>query len=132
MTPGARTVAERIARAECWVVWDARGPLVNTVSDTRRAAIVNWLVTETGMMVTQAHDDVDIENAWRRSHEARGAVVGKMALVDPAALLAARREARREMREEAAKVCNEVGAKWPDCSPAFEAALRILALPEGE
>lgn len=37
---------------------------VRTVADTRRAAIVNWLVTEAGTMITNMHSDEDIEAIW--------------------------------------------------------------------
>lgn len=38
--------------------------LVNTVSDTRRAAIVNYLVTKGGIVITNAWSDDDIERCW--------------------------------------------------------------------
>ena len=38
--------------------------LVNTVSETRRAAIVNYLVTKHGMAITNAWTDEDIERCW--------------------------------------------------------------------
>lgn len=42
---------------------------VRTVHDTRRGAIVNWLVVSAKRVVTNAHSDEDIEQMWR---EARG------------------------------------------------------------
>lgn len=38
--------------------------LVNTVSETRRAAIVNYLVTKHGMAITNKWTDDDIERCW--------------------------------------------------------------------
>lgn len=37
---------------------------VRTVSPTRRAAIVNWLCTERGMLATHIATDSSIEAAW--------------------------------------------------------------------
>lgn len=37
---------------------------VRTLMDTRRGAIVNWLVTN-GTMVMPQHTDADIEKAWK-------------------------------------------------------------------
>lgn len=50
-----------------WAVIDhqRRGIDVRTVSDTRRAAIVNWLVAEAGcMMISNAYSDDQIEKLW--------------------------------------------------------------------
>lgn len=47
-----------------WAVIDDEGLKVRTVSETRRAAIVNWLVTEAGLLVTQLHTDENIEAMW--------------------------------------------------------------------
>lgn len=38
---------------------------VKTVCDTRRGAIINWLVTECGVPVTKYHTDADIERIWK-------------------------------------------------------------------
>lgn len=38
--------------------------LVNTVSETRRGAIVNWLHTEGGVHVLNSYDDLTIERIW--------------------------------------------------------------------
>lgn len=38
---------------------------VKTVSDTRRAAIINWLVTEKECLITVFHTDEDIESLWK-------------------------------------------------------------------
>lgn len=45
------TVAEK-----CWV---------NTLSSTRRGAIVNWLVAEERVNITRFWDDLMIERAWK-------------------------------------------------------------------
>lgn len=44
---------------------DGGGILVDTVHTTRRAAIVNWLITRRGIVVTADWDDGAIEMAWR-------------------------------------------------------------------
>ena len=41
---------------------------VRTVSLTRRAAIVNWLVVEGGRMVYSSTTDEDIEKMWIELH----------------------------------------------------------------
>lgn len=38
---------------------------VRTVSDTRRAAIINWLVTEKHQSITMFHGDEQIERMWK-------------------------------------------------------------------
>ena len=48
-----------------WAVNDPRGINVRTVSDTRRVAIVNWLVVEKGIGVTNSATDEIIERAWK-------------------------------------------------------------------
>lgn len=49
-----------------WAVHDTEaGILVKTVSDTRRAAIVNWLCTKGGLLPTMSTPDDLIENEWR-------------------------------------------------------------------
>lgn len=56
-----------ISRAEGWAVKDVdTGINIRTVSDTRRAAIVNWLVVECGVAVSMGHDDLQIEKLWRQ------------------------------------------------------------------
>jgi len=48
-----------------WAVVDIEGnPVVRSVADTRRAALVNWLWTR-NFPVDQRHTDLDIERAWR-------------------------------------------------------------------
>lgn len=52
-----------------WAVVDKRTGtiLVKTVSDSRRAAIVNWLVAEAGIMIYNSTTDAEIEAYWRSS-----------------------------------------------------------------
>lgn len=52
--------------------------LVNTVNETRRAAMVNWLVTELQFLVTLNHTDEMIEELFRRNAAQRG-----LALIEP-------------------------------------------------
>ena len=49
---------------EGWGVVGADGLDVRTVSDTRRAAIVNWLVTSGKHLCRGATTDEQIENLW--------------------------------------------------------------------
>jgi hypothetical protein len=48
-----------------WAVLVKGGPIyVKTVSETRRGAIVNWLVVEHGALIMNHHTDADIERMW--------------------------------------------------------------------
>lgn len=47
-----------------WAVRDARGVRIKTVSDTRRASIVNWLVTERRVPICLDMTDDAIERQW--------------------------------------------------------------------
>lgn len=47
-----------------WGVVDDEGLKVNTVSDSRRAAIVNWLVTAAGCMIYDSCSDEQINVMW--------------------------------------------------------------------
>jgi hypothetical protein len=47
-----------------YAVVDDDGINVRTVSPTRRAAIVNWLLIECGLLAMQITTDVEIEQAW--------------------------------------------------------------------
>lgn len=47
-----------------WAVIDGVEILVRTVMDTRRAAIVNYLVVHREIQVKQSWTDADIETAW--------------------------------------------------------------------
>lgn len=58
-----------------WAVQDGRGcVLMRTVSDTRRAAIINWLCTEAGLLATQFARDEQVEQAWKAKRGAARAV----------------------------------------------------------
>lgn len=46
------------------------GILIDTVSSTRRAALVNWLMVAAGVEVTMAWTDDMIEQAWRSMRSA--------------------------------------------------------------
>ena len=52
---------------ECggWAVIDEDGINIKTVSDTRRAAIVNWLCVKWGLLATTLTTDAAIERAWK-------------------------------------------------------------------
>lgn len=47
-------------------VVDDTGLKINTISATRRAAIVNWLCTEAGVMPLKTSSDAAIEQMWTR------------------------------------------------------------------
>lgn len=47
-----------------WAVVDRNQIKIRTVSDTRRAAIVNWLCVEKGALVSNATTDEQIEVMW--------------------------------------------------------------------
>lgn len=49
---------------EGWGVVDDEGLKVRTVSDSRRAAVVNWLVTEAGCMIYDSFSDEQINVMW--------------------------------------------------------------------
>lgn len=53
-------------KAEGWAVVSDKGIAVRTISDTRRAAIVNWLVTARSMMVASFDTDETIEAWWQQ------------------------------------------------------------------
>jgi hypothetical protein len=54
-----------MAEATGWAVVTLSGNIfVKTISDTRRAAIVNWLVTEHRHLVMNSDTDEDIESMW--------------------------------------------------------------------
>lgn len=50
--------------ANGWAIVDSTGINVRTVSDTRRAAVVNWLVVEKGVGVYNSTSDEQIELVW--------------------------------------------------------------------
>lgn len=54
-----------MAEASGWAVISNTGNIfVKSVSDTRRAAIVNWLVVEHYVPIGSHHRDADIERMW--------------------------------------------------------------------
>lgn len=64
-----------------WAIMDSRGRiLIRTVSDTRRAAIINWLCTEAGLMATRFAFDEQIEQAWTAKRGNAEAVAVTVAL----------------------------------------------------
>lgn len=64
---------------EGWAVVDDEGLKVRTVSDTRRAAIVNWLVTEAGQFIVRNHTDEQIDALW--DHERGDSRVTRVKIV---------------------------------------------------
>lgn len=61
--------------ASGWAVVDDRGLQINTVSDTRRTAIVNWLANQ--LRTSPKHSfntDEDIEYLWQRYASGRAQV----------------------------------------------------------
>lgn len=54
-----------MADARGWAVVAGDGKVfVKTISDTRRAAIVNYLCVEHRVLLTSLHGDEDIEELW--------------------------------------------------------------------
>ncbi len=51
-----------------WAIVHKRTLLVETVSPTRRAAIVNWLVVYAKKWVSNATTDAEIEDMWSALH----------------------------------------------------------------
>ena len=69
-------------RADGWaVIWDDR-IIVRSVSDTRRSAIVNWLVVVCGILVTNFTRDDEIECYWEANSQPRGARVVKVIVME--------------------------------------------------
>lgn len=50
---------------EGWAVTDETGIDIKTVSATRRAAIVNWIVVKQRLPITTMHSDAQIEALWQ-------------------------------------------------------------------
>jgi hypothetical protein len=72
-----------MAKAHGWAVLDDGQINVRTVSDTRRAALVNWLVTERNILILAQTSDEAIEALW---HEACGdAICSTVSIVYPPA-----------------------------------------------
>ena len=57
----------RTEKTHGWAVVSKGIINVRTVSDTRRAALVNWLVVDGGMFIGNATTDEEIEDFWYRS-----------------------------------------------------------------
>lgn len=53
-----------IATSRGFAVLDGDGIDMRTVSDTRRAAVVNWLVAAKQQFIFKWHTDADIEKMW--------------------------------------------------------------------
>jgi len=51
-------------KTEAWAVIDNGGINIRSVSPTRRAALVNWLVVERQLQATIFATDDDIERMW--------------------------------------------------------------------
>lgn len=62
------TIVMRAEKAHGWAVISKDKIKVRTVSDTRRAAIVNWLVTERNILVRASWEDEDIERVWHENN----------------------------------------------------------------
>jgi hypothetical protein len=54
----------RSKTASAWGVIDHDGLKIRSISDTRRAAIINWLVTDAGQFISTSHDDDHINALW--------------------------------------------------------------------
>jgi hypothetical protein len=53
--------------ANAWAAFDARGRILReTLSESRRAAIVNWLYVYGGVQVLATYSDDYIESLWRK------------------------------------------------------------------
>lgn len=61
-----------------WAVTDEDGINVKSVADSRRAAIINWLVTTHSLAIMNAHSDADVENMW--AHHRGSADVGLVSI----------------------------------------------------
>lgn len=55
--------------ADGWAIIEDIGIDVRSVSPTRRAAIVNWLVTRKGIMIYHTTTDEQIEAMWKATHD---------------------------------------------------------------
>jgi hypothetical protein len=52
-------------QAEGWAIIESTGIDVRSISPTRRAAIVNWLVVRRNIYITTSWDDARIEHIWQ-------------------------------------------------------------------
>jgi hypothetical protein len=66
--------------ARAWAVVQDGEPLPNTVSETRRGALVNWLWTVGGVRVADYWFDAEIEEAWAERSAALNAQVSQVAI----------------------------------------------------
>lgn len=68
--------------ASAWAVIDEHGNVnVRSVSQTRRAATVNWLCTDCRMVATVWTSDDEIEGEWQRLAKERRVRVGAVSVV---------------------------------------------------
>jgi len=54
----------RSKTATAWAVVDHDGINIRSISVTRRAAIINWLVTDARQFISSSHDDDHINALW--------------------------------------------------------------------
>jgi hypothetical protein len=52
-------------QADGWAIIECVGIDVRSISPTRRAAIVNWLVVRRNVYITTSWDDARIEHIWQ-------------------------------------------------------------------
>jgi len=71
-----------MSAAHGWAVITGDTIHVRTVSPTRRAAIVNFLVTERSMAIHYTHTDSQIEDWWSRYHGRAEAVEVTVAVAE--------------------------------------------------
>lgn len=60
----ADSVAPAFTECRAWAVVDGNEIIINTVHDSRRGAIVNWLVVRKNLMATIFTTDDEIEARW--------------------------------------------------------------------
>lgn len=68
-------------QSDAWAVVQHGEINIKTVSPSRRAAIVNWLHVEQGIMCTVLADDLQIERAWKQLSAPSGAKVHQVIVV---------------------------------------------------
>lgn len=64
-----------------WATTDTDGIDLKTVSDTRRAAIVNWLGTKGQRQVYSFHTDDYIEEMWRARRDEVGVIQVRVSIL---------------------------------------------------
>lgn len=67
-------------KTEAWATVGNLGVIVNTVADTRRGAIVNYLYTYEREIITNSWTDQDIEAAWA-NRQVQGVIVTQVDVV---------------------------------------------------